>query len=100
MTILVYLRMDEWQRSSQNRSGEIFATSGVFIRGFPLNKNATHRQGRCPEEASPPPAHNLEVSSRLCASAARSREVPSRIMRDKTRQRQDTEVFNVVDRHK
>ena len=41
MTKLVYLRMDEWQRSSQNRSGKIFATSGVFIRGEPPNKKTT-----------------------------------------------------------
>ncbi|WP_373541635.1 hypothetical protein [Chamaesiphon sp.] len=27
MTKLVYLRMDEWQRSSQNRSGEVFASN-------------------------------------------------------------------------
>jgi hypothetical protein len=71
MAILVDPRMDERDRSRQNRdrSGEIFATSGVFMSRVPPNKKATHRPGGF-----------LQV--------------------DASRQRQDTEVFNLVDRHK
>ena len=46
MTRLVYLRMDESHRSSQNRSGKIFATSGVFIRGEPPNKKTTRQRDK------------------------------------------------------
>jgi hypothetical protein len=62
MTILVYLRMDEWQRSSQNRSGKVFAISGAFMSKVPLVGVAS-------------PTGDIK-------------------------KRQDTEVLNLVDRHK